>query len=83
VSLRGGVYTDPDHRLRFQSGGNNPDHPADPLLNFRFNTGRSKTDVGYTAGAGITLLNRIQIDGAASFSPDASQIVVSTVVRLR
>ena len=83
VSLRGGVYTDPDHRLRFQSGGNNPDHPADPLLNFRFNTGRSKTDIGYTAGAGITLLNRIQVDGAASFSPDASQIVVSTVVRLR
>jgi long-subunit fatty acid transport protein len=82
ISVRGGVYTDPDHRLRFQSGGNNPNHPADPLLNFRFNTGRSTTDVGYTAGAGITLFNRVQIDGAASFSPDANQIVLSTVVRL-
>ena len=81
-SLRGGVYTDPDHRLRFQSGGNDPTHPADPLSNFRFNTGRSTTDVGVTGGGGLTLFNRVQIDGAVSFSPDASQLVVSTVVRL-
>ena len=81
-SLRGGVYTDPDHRLRFQSGGNDPTHPADPLSNFRFNTGRSTTDVGVTGGGGLTLFNRVQIDGAVSFSPDANQLVVSTVVRL-
>jgi len=82
ISVRGGVYSDPDHRLRFKSGGNDPTHPADPLSNFRFNTGRSTTDVGVTGGAGVTLFNRIQIDGAVSFSPDASQLVVSTVVRL-
>ena len=81
-SLRGGIYTDPDHRLRFQSGGNDPSHPADPLSNFRFNTGRSTTDVGVTGGGGVTLFNRVQIDGAVSFSPDANQLVVSTVVRL-
>jgi long-subunit fatty acid transport protein len=81
-ALRGGAFTDPDHRLRFRSGGNNPDHPADSLLNFRFNTGRSKTDVGFTAGGGVTLLNRVQIDAATSFSPDATDLVVSMVVRL-
>ncbi len=81
-ALRGGAFTDPDHRLRFRSGGNNPDHPADYLLNFRFNTGRSKTDVGVTAGGGVTLLNRVQIDAATSFSPDATDVVVSMVVRL-
>ena len=81
-AVRGGAFTDPDHRLRFRSGGNNPEHPADYLLNFRFNTGRSRTDVGVTAGAGVTLLNRVQIDAATSFSPDATDVVVSMVVRL-
>jgi long-subunit fatty acid transport protein len=81
-ALRGGAFTDPDHRLRFRSSGNNPDHPADYLLNFRFNTGRSKTDVGVTAGGGVTLRNRVQIDAATSFSPDATDVVVSMVVRL-
>ena len=28
-ALRGGAFTDPDHRLRFLSGGNNLEHPAD------------------------------------------------------
>lgn len=81
-ALRAGAFTDPDHRLRFRSGGNNPDHPADTLLNFRFNTGRSKTDVGVTAGGGLTLLNRVQLDLAASLAPDATDVVVSMVVRL-
>jgi hypothetical protein len=81
-AFRGGAFTDPDHRLRFRSGGNNLEHPADYLLNFRFNTGRSKTDVGVTAGGGLTLLNRVQIDAATSFSPDATDVVVSMVVRL-
>jgi long-subunit fatty acid transport protein len=82
VSFRAGLFTDPDHRLRFRSGGNNLQHPADATLNFRFNTGASKTDVGVTAGAGVTLRNRIQIDAASSFSPNASDVVVSMVVRL-
>ena len=81
-ALRGGAFTDPDHRLRFKSGGNNPDHPADTLLNFRFNTGRSKTDVGVTAGGGMTILNRVQLDIATSVAPDATDLVVSMVVRL-
>lgn len=82
VAVRGGAFTDPDHRLRFRSGGNNQQHIADQYLNFRFNTGRSKTDAGVTAGAGVTLRNRVQIDAATSFSPDASELVVSMVVRL-
>lgn len=81
-SLRGGVFTDPDHRLRFRSGGNNLDHPADPISNFRFNSGRATTDVGYTVGGGVNAFNRIQVDGAVSLSPDANQVVVSTVIRL-
>ena len=81
-ALRGGAFTDPDHRLRFRSGGNNLEHPADFLLNFRFNTGRSRTDTGFTAGGGVTLRNRVQIDAATSVSPDARDLVVSMVVRL-
>jgi hypothetical protein len=81
-ALRAGGFSDPDHRLRFRSGGNNPDHPADTLLNFRFNTGRSKTDFGVTVGGGMTILNRVQIDAATSVAPDATDVVVSMVVRL-
>jgi len=83
VSFRGGVFTDPSHPLRFQSGGNDPTHPADALLKFRFNTSPTRTDVGVTAGGGLTLANRLQVDGAISVVRDAVDVVASMVVRFK
>ncbi|MGH8636368.1 MAG: OmpP1/FadL family transporter [Burkholderiales bacterium] len=83
TALRGGVFTDPDHQLRFRSGGNDPSHPADKILNFRFNTVRPKTDVGVTAGLGIALANRLQFDVAVTHSHDLTELVISTVIRPR
>jgi hypothetical protein len=81
AALRAGVFTDPDRPLRFRPGSN-PDHPADRLLDYRFNTVTSRTDVGATFGGGVTLRNRVQLDAAASFSRDATDVVVSVVVRM-
>lgn len=83
LAFRAGAFSDPDHQLRFRSGGNNPTHPADRILNFRFNTVKPETHYGFTAGAGIALANWFQVDGAASFSDDATEVVISLVVRLR
>lgn len=74
---------DPDHPLRYQSGGNNLDHPADPILNFRFNTLQPQTHYGFTGGWGIALKNRVQIDSAVSAGDDATEVVVSMVIRVR
>jgi hypothetical protein len=83
VAVRGGVFTDPSHALRFQSGGNNLAHPANTLLDFRFNTVADRTDVGVTVGAGVALANRLQIDSAASVVRQQSQFVVSLVFRMQ
>jgi long-chain fatty acid transport protein len=83
MAFRGGVFSDPDHPLRFRSGGNNLDHPADPILNFRFNTLQPQTHYGLTAGWGIALKNRVQVDAAVSAGDDATEVVVSMVIRVR
>ena len=83
MAFRGGVFSDPDHPLRFRSGGNNLDHPADPILNFRFNTLQPQTHYGFTGGWGIALKNRVQFDTAVSVGDDATEVVVSTVIRVR
>jgi hypothetical protein len=83
MAFRAGAFSDPDHQLRFRSGGNNLEHPADRILNFRFNTVEPRTHYGFTGGWGIALKNRIQIDTAASLGDDASELVVSMVIRVR
>ena len=83
MAFRGGMFSDPDHPLRFQSGGNNPTHPADAILNFRFNTQQPETHYGFTAGWGIALKNFVQVDTAFSIGDDATEFVVSTVIRIR
>lgn len=83
MAVRAGLFTDPSHPLRFRSGGNNLAHPANMLLDFRFNTVPDKTDVGATAGGGIALADRVQVDAAVSFVHDQTQFVASLVFRLR
>jgi long-subunit fatty acid transport protein len=78
VALRGGAFTDPDHRMRFRRSASSI---AATLLDFRFNTVGDRTDVGATAGLGVMISNRIQFDLAASFSRDSNEFVISTVVR--
>jgi long-subunit fatty acid transport protein len=79
-AFRAGVFTDPDHKLRFRSGGNNLAHPADGILNFRFNT-PPRLSVGVTGGWGIAFANRLQLDVAVTHSHDLTELVVSTVIR--
>lgn len=83
MAFRGGMFSDPDHPLRFHSGGNNLEHPADPILNFRFNTQQPQTHYGFTAGWGLALKNFVQVDTAFSLGDDATEFVVSTVIRIR
>jgi long-subunit fatty acid transport protein len=78
-ALRAGVFTDPDHRMRFNSEG--ASNVAVKFLDYRFNTVSDKTDVGATFGCGLMVANRFQVDAAASLSPDAHEVVVSFVIR--
>jgi hypothetical protein len=83
MAVRGGIFTDSNHPLRFRSGGNNLAHPANTLLDFRFNTVPDRTDVGATAGVGVGLANRIQVDAAGSFVRNQIEFVASLVYRLK
>jgi long-chain fatty acid transport protein len=83
MAFRAGMFTIPNHPLRFVRGGNNPDHPADKLLDFRFNTVPTQTDVGITGGWGVVLRNRVQIDVAATRIAEATEIIASMVLRVR
>lgn len=82
VAVRGGFYTEPNHPLRFVRGGNNTQHPADALLDFRFNRLPDETRFAKTGGVGIALANRVQIDGAISVLPGQTQFVASLVFRV-
>jgi hypothetical protein len=79
LALRSGVFTDPDHRMRFRSEG--AASVASTLLAYRFNSVSDKTDVGATFGCGVMVANRFQVDAAASVSPDAHEVILSFVVR--
>jgi long-chain fatty acid transport protein len=82
VAVRGGFYTEPNHPLRFVRGGNNPQHPADALLDFRFNRLPDQTRLAKTGGVGMALANRVQLDGAISLLPGQTQFVASLVFRV-
>ncbi|MEX2271057.1 MAG: outer membrane protein transport protein [Vicinamibacterales bacterium] len=82
TALRAGVFTDPDHQMRFRSGANDPNHVADAMLAFRFNSLESRTAVGFTTGGGIAFGNQVQIDAAVSVARTGRQAVLSTVIRL-
>jgi long-chain fatty acid transport protein len=79
AAVRGGVFTEPDHRLRFRPAPNA--HVAQALLDFRFNTVPAATDVGVTFGGGLAIRNHVQFDFAMSLSRDSDDFVVSAVVR--
>jgi long-chain fatty acid transport protein len=71
VALRGGVWFDPDHDLRYV--GNPTDRAA---LIFR----PGEDEWHYTAGAGVTY-QRVQVDGGFDWSPRVTTFAFSLIVR--
>ena len=80
-ALRGGIFTDPDHQMRFDYERSNKKTVPDNQRR-RFDSYYPGTAVGLTGGAGIVLHNRWQLDGAVSVSKNARELVISTVLRL-
>ena len=80
-AVRAGVFTDPDHQLRFRALPDT-DPVAARILSFRFNTIPDHTDVGWTIGGGVAIANRFQMDVGASFSRDSDEFVLSWVFKL-
>ena len=79
IAFRAGLFTDPDHQMRFDSGSVQNDVTAGQARQFdRYFPG---TVIGVTGGGGVVLKNRVQIDGAVSWSANERQVVVSSVIR--
>ncbi len=79
-AVRAGVFTDPDHQLRFTPASNG--HLAQRILDYQFNSLPQKTRVGVAAGAGIAWGNRLQLDLAVSHSDRSDDLVLSMVLKL-
>jgi hypothetical protein len=60
VFVRGGVYTNPHHGIRFSPTSADPDTNA--AYTSLFNTAVPETEVSATVGAGITLGRALQLD---------------------
>ena len=78
-AVRGGVFTDPSHQLRFTP--QRDDILFADRLDFRFNSLPSRTNVGATFGAGVAIKNKVQLDFAASFSRSTDELVISLVIK--
>jgi hypothetical protein len=74
IALRGGVWLDPDHRIRFE---------GDPRLSIEndilYPAGDDETHV--TGGAGIVLSNHLQIDAGYDYSKRVKTFSLSAIYR--
>jgi len=83
VAIRGGVFTDPDHKIKFV----NPNiSNAIAQINAKFeeifwNLAERNTSVGFTIGGGIVLQQHLQLDFAFMTSDLIKEFSASTVVR--
>ena len=80
VAVRGGVFTDPDHQMRFNYEVA-PKNVVTEGQHIQFDLFDPGKGVGVTGGGGVVLKNRFQIDGAMSWSAYGREVVVSSVVR--
>ena len=91
-AIRFGAFTDPDHQMRFdtaaaRAAGVAPDIVRSQSVQFNFSRdGTINPDIGgdsrgYTGGFGIVFGNRYQVDAALSWSGNAHEVVISSVVR--
>lgn len=76
LALRLGGWSDPDHRIRFEG---TPSTTADLALATLFQPGDD--EIHYSAGFGIVLGERFQVDAAADFSDLVDTASLSGVVR--
>ncbi len=80
--LRGGVFTNPDHSLRFV-GETNTGQPIDDLAQrAQFNTLPDDNQIGWTFGGGVTLGQHFQADAAYLSIDPFDELVLSVAIRL-
>ncbi len=79
-AIRAGAFTDPEHQMRFDYDASNKSGQA-AAQSIQFNIFRPGTAYGLTGGGGVVFANRFQLDGAVSWSRNASDLVVSFVSR--
>lgn len=80
IALRAGLFTDPDHQMRFDLAASNGSEQARGQA-VQFNSFVPGTAVGYSVGAGTVFRNRLQVDAAYSRSMYERDLIVSTVFR--
>jgi len=78
VFVRAGLFTNPDHRMRFTS---TPDEATNATNRALFNLGPSGTEVGVTLGGGVAMGRKLQADVALVVSESVRELVVSAAVR--
>ncbi len=78
--LRGGVFSDPDHSLRFVGTSGDPDIDLGESL--VFNTFPSETHVGSTFGGGVIIKNHLLIDAAYVSVNNFDEFVLSVAFRI-
>jgi long-subunit fatty acid transport protein len=76
-AVRGGVWFDPDHSIRYEAT------PANDRLDALYSATLPGGDdlVHYTAGGGIVLTSRIELNAGADFSSRTTYVTASAVFR--
>jgi long-chain fatty acid transport protein len=80
MAFRGGIYTDPDHQLRFDRSHVDTSGQADGQR-LQFDSYYPGTVIGVSGGMGVVWHNRFQVDGAVNWSANARAVIISSVVR--
>jgi long-chain fatty acid transport protein len=80
IALRGGVYTDPDHQMRFDRNHVDTSGQADGQR-LQFDSYYHGTVIGVSGGVGVVWHNRFQLDGAVNWSANTRAVIISSVVR--
>lgn len=76
-TLRLGAWFEPDHKVRFEPAGDFG--PITDVLRTAFSPGRDEWH--WSAGFGVVLADRLQVDAAADFSDSRDTFSLSGVVR--
>jgi long-chain fatty acid transport protein len=79
-AIRCGAFADPEHQMRFDYEASNKSGQA-RAQDIQFNMFEPGTAYGLSGGAGVVLANRFQLDGAVSYSRNATDLVLSFVWR--
>jgi long-subunit fatty acid transport protein len=77
LAVRGGLWYDPDHAVRYQPTAAND--ATDALFSSTLPGGESV--VHYTFGAGVNLIDRVEVNGAADLSSRTKYATLSVVIR--